>query len=33
MAKKFFTDILKIDNVEILENLTKAEIITKLKEI
>ena len=33
MAKKFFTEILKIDKVEILKNLTKIETITKLKEI
>ena len=33
VAKKFFTEILKIDKVEILKNLTKKEIITKLKEI
>ena len=33
LAKKFFTDILKIDKVEILKNLTKKEIIDKLYEI
>ena len=32
-AKKFFSQILKIDKVEILKNLTKKEIIAKLEEI
>ena len=32
-AEKFFTDILKIDKVEILKNLTKEEIINKMDEI
>ena len=32
-AKKFFTEILKIDKVEILKNLTKIETLAKLKEI
>ena len=33
MAEKFFGDILKIDKVEILKNLTKQEILVKLAEI
>ena len=32
-AEKFFTEILKIDKVEILKNLTKKEVIAKLREI
>ena len=32
-AKKFFTEIFKIDKVEVLKNLSKEEIIAKLKKI